>query len=228
MSTTPARLLAAASLVLTALLSIVSVLLQPEFPADPADRLAAIDEAGSTATVSILAFALTQLPFLVAVVAIAFVAAAGARRTAIIGGVLAVLGGFGHAVFSGIGLSQLAMADDAANREAMGEVITRIESGPAVVFMAAGLLGTVLGLVLLGVALFRSRVVPRWIPVALWLFLVMEFVGSGLTEWASPAAGLLYLAAFTGIARQIVRGSDAVERPTSTPGSAQSAAAVGR
>jgi hypothetical protein len=227
MSSTPARLLAAASLVLAALLSIVSVMLQPEFPADPADRLAAIDEAGSTATVSILAFSFSQLPFLVAGVAIAFLAAAGARKTAIIGGVLAVLGGFGHAVFSGIGLSQLAMAGDAANREAMGDVITRIESGPAIVFMAAGLLGTVLGLLFLGVALFRSRVVPRWIPVALWLFLVTEFVGAGLTEWASPAAGLLYLAAFTGIAREILRGSDPIAESTSTHGSAQPASSLG-
>jgi hypothetical protein len=226
MSTTPARLLAAVSLVLTALLSGVSVLLQPEFPAGPADRLAAIDEAGSTATVSILAFAFAQLPFLVAVVATAFLAAAGARRTAIIGAVFAVLGGFGHAVFGGIGLSQLALAADAANREAMGEVITRIESGPAIVFMAMGLLGTVLGLVLLGVALFRSRAVPRWIPVALWLFLVMEFVGSGLTEWASPAAGLLYLAAFTGIARHIVWGAGPVGAVTGTPRSARPASSV--
>ena len=227
MTTTPARLLAASSLVLTALLSIVSVLLQPEFPADPADRLAAIDEAGSTVVISLLSFAMSQLPFLVAAVAIALLAGAGARRTAIVGGVLAVLGGFGHAVFSGIGLAQLAMAGDAANREAMGDVITRIESGPAIVFMAMGLLGTVLGLLFLGVALFRSRMVSRWIPVALWLFLVMEFVGAGLTEWASPAAGLLYLAAFTGIAWQLVRGSDSVEAPTSVPGSTQPAPSVG-
>ena len=227
MPATPVRLLMSASLVLTAVLSVVSVALQPEFPADPADRLAAIDGAGTRATVSILAFALSQLPFLVAVVAIAWLAGAGARRTAVAGGVAAVLGGFGHAVFSGIGLSQLAMATDAANREAMGEVVIRIESGPAVVFMAAGLIGTVLGLLLLGVALFRSREVPRWIPVAMWLFLVMEFVGAGLTEWASPAAGLLYLAAFSGIAREIAVGSTPGSGSAGTTVSAPPASSVG-
>ena len=78
--------------------------------------------------------------------------------------------------------------------------------------MAAGLLGTVIGLVLLGIALFRSRVVPRWIPVALWLFIVTEFVLTNVSEWASPAAGLLYVAAFTGIAVQLVRGEDSSAR----------------
>ena len=79
--------------------------------------------------------------------------------------------------------------------------------------MAAGLLGTVIGLVLLGIALFRSRVVPRWIPVALWLFIFTEFVLTNFSDWASPAAALLYVAAFTGIAVQLVRGEDSAREP---------------
>jgi hypothetical protein len=123
-----------------------------------------------------------------------------APRLAWLGGVLAVLGGFGHAVFGGVVLTQLALATDTANRAAMGEVVGRVESGPAVAFMAMGLLGTVLGLLLLSIGLFRTRVVPRWVPAALWAFLVVEFVGTGLTEWATPAAGVLYLAALSGAA----------------------------
>ena len=199
----PARIFAAVCLVVTALVSLVSVLLQPEFPSDPADRLEAIAESGTTGTISLLAFALAQLPFMIAAVAIAALAA-GARRTAIIGGVLAVLGGFGHAVFGGIGLAYLEMSGDATNRDAMGAVVESIEAGPAVVFMAMGLIGTVLGIVLLGVALFRSSSVPRWIPVTLWAFVVVEFAGAGFSEWASYLAGLLYLAAFTGIALELV------------------------
>jgi hypothetical protein len=199
----PARILAAVCLIVTALLSVVSVLLQPEFPSDPADRLAAVAESGTAGTTSLLAFALSQLPFMIAAVAIAALAAS-VRRTAVVGCVLAVLGGFGHAVFSGIGLAYLGMSGDAANRDAMGAVVESIETGPAVVFMAMGLVGTVLGIILLGVALFRSGSVPRWIPVTLWAFVLTEFVGAGLSEWASPAAGLLYLAAFTGLALELV------------------------
>ena len=111
-------------------------------------------------------------------------------RLAIAGGALAVVGGFGHAVFGGIGLAYLAMSErQPPTGRHFADVVTRVESGLAVIFMAAGLLGTVIGLVLLGIALFRSRVVPRWIPVALWLFIVTEFVLTNVSEWASPAAG---------------------------------------
>ena len=211
MTATPARLFAATCLVATALLSVVSMLLQPEFSADPAERLAAIDAAGASGAISLLTFVLAQLPFMVAVVAIAMLARPRAPRLSVAGGTLAVIGGFGHAVFGGIGLAYLAMSSDAADRAALAEVVTRVESGPAVIFMAAGLLGTVLGLVLLGIALFRSRVVPRWIPVALWAFIVTEFVLTNLSAWASPAAGLLYVAAFTGIAVQLVRGEGSAQ-----------------
>jgi len=208
MTTRPARLFAATCLVVTALLSAISVLTQPEFSADPAERLAAMDAAGSTGAVSLLTFVLAQLPFMVAAVVVAMMTRTRSPRLAITGGALAVVGGFGHAVFGGIGLAYLAMSSDAANRAAFANVVTGVESGPAVIFMAAGLLGTVIGLVLLGLALFRSRVVPRWIPVALWLFIVTEFVLTNVSDWASPAAALLYVAAFTGIAVQLVRGGD--------------------
>ena len=196
----PVRRLAAACMVATALLSVLSVLLEPAFPDTAAQRLAAIDEGGTGAAVSAMAFALTQLPFLVAVVAMAAMVAPRAPRLAWTGGVLAALGGFGHAVFGGIALTQLSLAADPTNRDAMAAVADRVESGPAVAFMAMGLLGTVLGLLLLSIGLFRTRVVPRWVPAALWAFLVVEFVGTGLTEWATPASGVLYLAALSGTA----------------------------
>jgi hypothetical protein len=202
----PVRILAAVSLPLTALLSIVSVVTQPEFTSNPVARLGTLDAAGTSATVSALTFVLSQLPFVVAVVAIAALTHARAPRVSWTGGVLGVLGGFGHTVFGGLALSYLALAADSGHREVLGHVVTRVEAGPVQPFMAIGLIGTVLGLVLLGVALFRSRVVPRWIPVALWVFVVLEFALSNIAAWASLVAGLVYLAACTGIAVQLVRG----------------------
>ncbi len=207
MLTTSARLVAATCLVLTGLLSAVSVMLQPGFAAGPSDRLAVIDGSGAPGTISLLTFVLAQLPFLVAVVAMALLARAASPRLSVMGGALAVIGGFGHAVFGGIGLAYLAMSSDVTHRAAMAEVIARVESGPALAFMASGLLGTVLGLFLLGIALFWSGAVARWIPWALWAFLVMEFVISNFAEWAVPAAVLLYVAAFGAIAAQLVRGN---------------------
>jgi hypothetical protein len=163
--------------------------------------------------VSLLAFALSQLPFMIAAVAIALLARPRAPRLSVVGGSLAVVGGFGHAVFGGIGIAYLAMSSDAANRAALADVVPRVESGPAVIFMASGMLGTVFGLVLLGIALFRSQVVPRWIPGALWAFIVTEFALTNFSEWAPPAAGLLYVAAFAGIAVQLVRGDASARQP---------------
>ncbi len=213
MNTRPARILAAACLVLTALLSIVSVLTQPEFTADPAARLGDLHAGGTSATVSAVTFALSQLPFLVAVVAMAAIAHARAPRTAWTGGVLGVLGGFGHSVFGGIGLTYVALASDAAHRATLAAVVTRVEDGPAKLFMAMGLLGTVLGLLTLGIALFRSRAVPRWIPIALWVFIVLEFALSNISTWASLASGVIYLAAFAGIAVQLVRDGELMGSP---------------
>jgi hypothetical protein len=201
-------------MVATALLSVLSILLEPAFPDTAAERLAAIEEGGTGAAISAMAFTLAQLPFIIAVVAIAAMVAPRAPRLAWIGGVLAVLGGFGHAVFGGVALTQLALATDTTYRAAMAEVVDRVESGPAVSFMAMGLLGTVLGLLFLSIGLFRTRVVPRWVPAALWAFLVVEFVGTGLTAWATPAAGVLYLAALSGTALALL---GRVRAPASAP-----------
>jgi hypothetical protein len=38
-----------------------------------------------------------------------------------------------------------------------------------------------------------GEVGPRWVPYAIWVWLVVEFVGTGFTEWATLASGLLYL-----------------------------------
>jgi hypothetical protein len=213
MTSRPVRVLAAVSLPLTALLSVVSVLTQPEFSSEPAARLSTIEAAGTSATISVMAFALSQLPFLVAVVAVAALAHPRAPRAAWIGGVLGVVGGFGHAVFGGLALSYLALAADAGHRVVLGDVVTRVESGPARLFMAMGLVGTVLGLSVLALGLFRSRAVPRWIPVALWVFVVLEFGLSGLATWGSLASGLVYLVAFTGVSVRMVRTDEPMASP---------------
>ena len=66
--------------------------------------------------------------------------------------------------------------------------------------MLMGLLGTMLGILVLAMGLFRSRVVPRWAPVALWVFLLLEFGGSGISEWAGLASGVFYVAGLAAVA----------------------------
>lgn len=190
------RASAAIGLIATSLLMIVSTVLAPEFPAGFADRLAAINEGGSQAAISAFAFALAQLPFIVGMLGVGHLLRDRAPRLSNVGTALAVIGGFGHAVHGGVTMLQLEMAGDAANRAVHAQMLEQLESGPAVAFMVMGLLGTVLGLLLLSIGLFRAGVGPRWVGPALWAFLAIEFAGSAISEWSSHLSVIAYTAAF--------------------------------
>lgn len=192
---------AALALVATAVLSAVSNATAPEFPSGYVDRLAEIDAAGARAWVSSSAFVLAQLPFLVAVLGVGHLLRPAVPRSAFVGTCLAAAGAFGHAVFGGIALTTVAMAQDETSRETMAALLEDIESSPAMAFAAVGLLGTVLGLVVLSVGLWRTRVAPRWVPALVGAFIVVEFAGSAVTEWSFQVAAVLYLIAFVTLAR---------------------------
>jgi hypothetical protein len=194
------RELAAVCLVTTALLSGISLLTMPTWPDGFEALLATIDTHPTTSLISALTFVLAQLPLLVAAVAIG---ALVIPRKPLLGGLgvaLTIIGAFGHSVYGGVAMIQLEMAADGAHHGVHADLLTEAESGPLVAFMAMGLLGTVLGLILLAIGLWRSRSVAGWIPGALALFLVTEFVGSSITDWAAYASSSLYLAALTGLA----------------------------
>ena len=102
----------------------------------------------------------------------------------------AVLGAFGHAVHA--------------------DVLSGLDSGPAVPFMAMGVLGTVLGLVLLGIAVWRAGLGPRWLGPVLVVFVVVEFAGAGLSVWAGYASAVLFLVGFLTLAATVARSASAV------------------
>jgi Na+/H+ antiporter NhaD/arsenite permease-like protein len=85
-----------------------------------------------------------------------------------------------------------------------------------------GLLGTVLGLVVLSVGLWRSQVAPRWVPALLGTFIVVEFAGSAVTEWSFEVAAVLYLIAFLALAR-VVSETPASDWESGVPASADPA-----
>lgn len=212
-STIPFRKLAAGALMAQAVLSIVSVVLQPDLSGDAGARLAAIDDAGVPAAVSAATFVLGQLPFAVALLAIAHLIGRGAPRLARTGGTLGVLGCFGHSVFGGIMLAEVVMAHDTGHRAVFTGLVEDIESTPVMVFAVLGLAGTVLGLLLLAIGLFRSRVVPAWIPGLLVAFLVIEFAGSGISQYASYLSGILLLVASVALARVVLDGTPSDATP---------------
>lgn len=201
------RSAAAIGLVTTAILMLISTTLSPPFPGDFEQLLAEIDAAGNAATVSALGFTLAQLPFIVGMLGVGHLLRNGAPVLSNVGTTLAVVGAFGHCVYGGVSMVQLTMASDEANRAVHAATLTQLESGPVVAFMAMGLIGTVLGIMLLAIGLWRAHAGPRWVAPALGAFLVIEFAGSAISEWSSHVSGVFYLAALTGLAVAIWRSS---------------------
>lgn len=212
------RRVVAGCLVTTAVLSAVSNATAPEFPAEHADQLAAFAEAGGRAWLSAMAFVLAQLPFVLAMLGLGLLLRPRAPRLAAVAMVLTVLGGFGHAVYGGVSLTALVMAADGANRPAYAAVLADVETSPVLVFMVLGLLGTVFGLIVLAVAVSRARFGPRWVGPALGLFLVTEFVGSAVSEWATQVSAVIYLVALVTLARAVLDPRPTPGLPAGLPG----------
>lgn len=209
------RLTVATCWALSAVGFAVSLLLEPEGTDNTAALLRSLSSGGSGPALSFFAFSLAQLPFMVAVAGLAYWLHAATPRLALTGGVLAVLGGFGEAVYSGVEMSQTVMADDPTHIRIYARLIDDIQTAPVMVpFLAAGLLGTVLGVLVLGLAHLRSAAQPRWAGPLLWAWIVLVFVGeSAGTRWAVYLSGLCMVVAFAALARSIARDSARPHRP---------------
>lgn len=211
---TRSRLLAArTALVLGPVIAGLSVIFQPDLNGSPGARLAAMDS--SLAAVSAVAFLISQLPLLIAILAIGRLLVPSAPRLSAWGTALGVLGCFGHTAFGGTSMIYLMMARDHSHRAIQTDLFDHIQSSPIMLFSLIGLAGTVLGLLLLGIGLFRSRAVPVWVGPAVWAFLLVEFVGTAFSSYASYLSVLLLGAAFFAIAG--VLGSSSREPATPVP-----------
>ena len=198
----------AIALALFAVLSFGFVLLAPELPADRADWLTANAQAPGRAAASAHLFLWSQPVFAVACVGLALWLRPYSRRLAVAGGVLGVLGGFMHLVPGSWALTQLVMADDPANYEIYGRLISAQEQSPHMIpYFIAGL-GMVFAVLLLGIAHFRSRLPMRWAGPVLWAWLIVEFVGTGLSEWAVPLSGALLLLGCGGFIAGLVQADE--------------------
>lgn len=208
---TPSRRLAAqAALIGAPVLTAASVALQPALDGDPTHQLSAMGTPAAAASAA--AFLVSQLPMLVAVLAIGRLLLPRAPRLSAWGTALGVLGCFGHIAFGGLSLAEVLMARDAAHRDTYAALLRTVQSSPVMLVSLAGLVGTVLGLLLLGIGLFRTRTGPIWVGPAIWAFLLVEFVGSSVVPKASYLSTLLFGAAFVALAGTVSG------RPTATPG----------
>ena len=194
------RFVAGAGLALTAPLMAVAMGTDVPFSGNGAEMLAAMADAGGRGWLSALTYLVAQLAMIAGALGLAHLLRTGAPVLSSLGATLAVLGAFGHTVHGGSVLLTLQMAADRDHLTTHSAVFDEFVSSPAGIFSALGLLGTVLGLIVLTVAIWRVGLGPRWVPPALGGFIVLEFAGSGMSPLVGGLAGALYLSAFVALA----------------------------
>jgi hypothetical protein len=196
---------AAAALVGSAVLAAASTFLyQPSGGGRPAQVLSDLHDAGTRAQVATVLFVLFQLAAMVAALGIGHLLRDRFPRLSGIGAGVAAVGAFADAVASTFTLAFVPMAEDASRRGEFTAIVTSADKVQNL-FSLVGLLGTVVGTLLLSIGLFRAAVGPRWAPVLLWAFLVLEFVGSAVSPVLGLAAVALALIAYCGLAMTVAR-----------------------
>lgn len=201
------RLVVAASLALGAAVTVVSIWTMPDFSGDTVERLEAVGAAGTRATVSALTWVGAQLLVGVGLVGAAHLLRSRTPVLAVAAGLLLGLQAFGHAVHGGVTLAVLSMAKDLDAVDTHAAVLVDVESGVGIPFMAMGLLGTVLGMLVLAAALWRSRLAPRWLPLVVVAWIAVEFAGGAVSSWSVYASALLYLTILGTLAVLVQRSS---------------------
>jgi hypothetical protein len=180
------RTTAAVGLVGSAVLAAAATLIyQPTGGGVPARMLDSLHRAPGAAQTSAVLFVLQGFAAIVAALAIGHLLRERFPLLSSVGTALAAIGAFAEAVATAFTLAFVPMAEDPAHRDAYLGVITQADRVQNL-FGLVGLAGTVLGTLVLSIGIFRAHVGPRWVAPAIWVFLVLEFVGAG----AAPAIGL--------------------------------------
>ncbi|WP_400994265.1 hypothetical protein [Agromyces sp. GXQ0307] len=203
------RVLVAGSLVLAILMSVGGLLLQPEFPDDPNAYVELLAES-STAQIGLQLFLWSQVFWAIGLIGLAHVTSHRSPVLATLGAAFSGLGAFGHAAYGGASLVTLGMARDAAESgdlDAAQAAFATTQGGDFVPLLLAGLAGTVLGAILVAVALLRSAVAPRWVAIAMLAWVVVEFVLPNVLSgaWITYTSLVLGVLAFTGAGVAVFR-----------------------
>jgi|GEM_PF-2229129 len=204
------RALVAGSLVAGIAFAVAGILLQPEFPDDPSAYVELL--AGSaSAAVGLQLFLWSQVFWAIGLVGLAHAASHRSPVLATLGAVFSGLGAFGHTAYGGASLVTLGMARyavESGDLEAAQAAFASTQGGDFIPYLLAGLAGTVLGVILVAVALLRSAVAPRWVAIALLAWTVVEFVLPNFLSgaWITYTSLVLGVAAFTGAAVAVLRG----------------------
>jgi Domain of unknown function (DUF4386) len=124
-----------------------------------------------------------------------------------VAGVFGMLGALGHMAVVCYGLFVAEMADGGSRSE-MVSLLDRLDSGLAAVVVPL-ILSFALAVLLMGIALYRARVAPRWVMLAAIAAVVVELGAPGGTLAAALVKQTLVVVAFGAVGVRVLRMSDA-------------------
>lgn len=188
------------ALVAAPVAGLVTTLVWPRTPLDPAERLAILADAAERTQAAHLLNLLTILLFIPAVAGMHRLLQPRRRRAALIGSSLTAAGLVGWSGVLALSSAELQVARNADRASGLAVAQSLPSSPVAVAMTAMFLLCTFGGLLVLTIALWRSGVTPGWVPAAVALAVVGDMAASTLTVVA-VTVWVLMTAAFGAIAR---------------------------
>lgn len=216
------RTIAAVCLMLGPVAFAIAEFASPEADAtDPAAMLPAYAAHASGVTTSIVA-SLASAFLLLAGLSV-LVANRRIRSRALVptGMALVLWSMLANTLLLGVNAVFLAMSDPALDGSAMAAAVSRTTASPIAPLALTGHYVLVLGLLVLGIAFWRSGVGPRWAAVAIASCGVVDAVGGALGPSGELVGGIVSNALF--IAGFAAQGWFLLREPRHTPASVESA-----
>lgn len=202
----PIRKIVAAAMILGPLLSLVSAVVSPPLESSTPATLAQIAQHPDRWYLYAIFITVGAWFFVPSVLGLMNMLAARAPRASLIGGSLTLIGVL---IAIGDGTTELLywqMGARSADRGQMVALADRYDSATgSSVFFTVGGLALLVGLVVLAVALARTRIAPVWAAAAIAVAAIVNIAGfSTASNAAVVVSNLVFLAGFGWIARQLL------------------------
>jgi hypothetical protein len=205
---TLSRLAGATSLIVGPLVLAIPIMASDNSDAPAATRLRDYANHPTAALVSNL-FLLALILLVPAMIYAARLARPGAPKLAFVGGGMAALGWLAGLMSIGAGQIALYQGSKLADQAGAAALIDRMDGDPVFgALVGIFVIGHVIGMIILGVALWRSRAVARWAAGLFIAYPILHFAAHQTSSAIDVVAGLLLLVSGVAIAVRILRTPD--------------------
>jgi MFS family permease len=201
------RTVAGTCLIAAPLAGLTGTVIGAESETDAAEQLAAIADNQEAFVIGTIVGIVALVLLLPAVLGLLHLLRDRAVALGHLGGALALVGIVGLAALQGVGLVLAETVTGDGEREQMVSLVERVEDSTGfIVVLLMFLVGLNIGLILLAAALWRARVAPAWVTLALAASVIVLFLGS---DKVLGAIGFALLAlAFGWVGRAVLAQPD--------------------